>query len=507
MGVLRGLAQSVVIDIPYLRPRCRVRAGQNDSAIALATETLQATRYESATAINGRLIVPNTLMLALSLMGGEDHPKFDSTVERLRGRLSNYSDPAMTSAQRRFLMRELQEVAPSIEPFPTLRAERLAALYVDAEIAPAHISVLRPVGVSDLWHIASPDGRVVALYSEERVASEIEAIIGNQSVPRGTVIEVLTSGKTQTPSSPVVAISASQYLPGWRLSFEFEDRSVFESAADGRIASYLWTGALVIAAALTLAAILAQSMTRQLRLARLKNDLLATVSHELKTPLASMRVFVDTLLNGNSMDAKTTREYLQIISKENARLSHLIDNFLNYSRMSRNRHAFNFSEVNPGDLVNSAVDAVAERFESAGFRFEKDIQIDLPTIKADAGALVTALINLLDNAYKYSDDNKHVKLSAYRDDKWVRFGVKDHGVGLTKRETAKIFEKFYRVDQRLSTGTSGVGLGLSIVRFIVGAHGGSISVESQTGHGSTFTIKIPTTESKTSQDLRRGAAT
>jgi len=376
---------------------------------------------------------------------------------------------------------------------------------VDAEIAPAHISVLRPVGVSDLWHIASPGGRVVALYSEERVASEIEAVIGNQSIPRGTVIEVLTSGKTQAPSSPVVAISASQYLPGWRLSFEFEDRSVFESAADGRIASYLWTGALVIAAALTLAAILAQSMTRQLRLARLKNDLLATVSHELKTPLASMRVFVDTLLNGKSIDADTTREYLQIISKENARLSHLIDNFLNYSRMSRNRQVFNLAEVNPSDLVNSVIDAVAEKFESAGLRFEKDIEIDLPTIKADADALATALINLLDNAYKYSSNDKQVKLLTYQHGHWVCFEVIDRGIGLTKREKARIFGKFYRVDQGLSSGTSGVGLGLSIVRFIVGAHGGSISVDSQSGHGSTFTIKIPTTETKTSQNLRRGA--
>ena len=200
---------------------------------------------------------------------------------------------------------------------------------------------------------------------------------------------------------------------------------------------------MVIAAALTLAAILAHFMTPQLRLARLKNDLLATVSHELKTPLASMRVFVDMLLNGNSIDAKTTREYLQIISKENARLTHLIDNFLNNSRTSRNRQAFNFAEVNPGDLVNSAIEVMAERFESAGFQFEKDVQIDLPTIKADADALATALINLLDNAYKYSSDSKHVKLLAYRHDNWVCFEVNDCGIGLTKREKARIFGKFY----------------------------------------------------------------
>jgi two-component system, OmpR family, phosphate regulon sensor histidine kinase PhoR len=476
--------------------RCRGRAGQNDSAIALATETLQAARFDSTTATNGRLIVPNAQMLALKLMGDPLHPSFDSTVESLRERLLNYEDAAMTSAQRRFLMRELQELVPSIEPFPTLRAEQLAALYVDAGVAPARGSLLRPSGASGLLHVTSPDGRAVALYHEDTVTGEIREIVGNQSIPRGAVIEVLTPGKTPSASSPVVEISASQYLQDWRLSFRFDDSSVFDSAANGRIASHIWTGALVIAAALTLAAILARYMTRQLRLARLKNDLAATVSHELKTPLTSMRVFVDTLLNGETTDAETTREYLQLIAKENTRLSHLIDNFLNYSRMSRNRQTFKFTEVSPSDLVDSAIEAVVEKLDSAGFQLEKDIQIDLPTIEADADALVTALINLLDNAYKYSGDNKHVRLLAYRQDNWVCFEVIDRGIGLTKRERASVFEKYYRVDQRLSSGTSGVGLGLSIVRFIVRAHGGLISVDSQIGLGSTFTVKIPTAETK-----------
>jgi len=474
--------------------RCRVQAGQTKSAIALITETLQDRRLQSATATDGRLIVPNAQMLALSIIDDRLHPKFKALVNSLQARLSNYDDDSMTSTQRQFLMIKLRELAPSVATFPTLDAENLATLYVETEVSPAPVSVLRKTALPDVWHIASTNGKFVALFRDERIIREINSIIGNQSIPGGSVIEVLPPGIEST--SPVFGIATSRYLPDWRLSYRFDNSSILFSAADGRIASYLWTGALVIAAALCLTAILAHYVSRQLRHAQLKNDLAATISHELKTPLSSMRVLVDTLLNNKQMDAETSREYLQIISRENARLSHLIDNFLNYSRMSKNGQAFTLTTVNPSVLANSASAAVAEKFEKAGFNLEMDVQSDLSTIEADEDALITALINLLDNARKYSNTNKQVKFRVYQNDSRVCFDVIDHGVGLTKKEKTKVFAKFYRVDHRLSSSASGVGLGLSIVKFIVDAHGGSINVESQSGKGSTFSISMPISETE-----------
>jgi signal transduction histidine kinase len=225
---------------------------------------------------------------------------------------------------------------------------------------------------------------------------------------------------------------------------------------------------------------------RQATLARLKTDLVATVSHELKTPLAGMRVLVDTLLEEPANDPVRTREYLQLISKVNARLSRLIDNFLTFSRMERGRSRFEFAEARPEDLVRAAV-------ESVGDRFPVEVSVDprAPAVRADSDAMVTVLLNLLDNAYKYSVEPRHIELSADDDGGRCRFTVKDNGIGIAPRQQKKIFRSFYQVDRNLTRQPGGVGLGLSIVEFIVKAHGGTISVESRPGSGSRFVVLLP----------------
>jgi signal transduction histidine kinase len=232
-------------------------------------------------------------------------------------------------------------------------------------------------------------------------------------------------------------------------------------------------------------------MGRQIRLTRLKNDLIATVSHELKTPLTSIRVLTDTLLAGKLQDEVKAHEYLQLIARENVRLSRLIDSFLTFSRMERNKKKFEMRDVRPAEIAGDAVEAVRERYMSAGFALDVNTEPDLPVVLGDRDALVTVVINLLDNAWKYSQNDKRVSLRTYAADSEVRFEVADHGIGLSRREVRRIFEKFYQVDRSLSREASGVGLGLSIVRFIVGAHGGRIDVTSKPGTGSTFTVCLP----------------
>jgi signal transduction histidine kinase len=229
---------------------------------------------------------------------------------------------------------------------------------------------------------------------------------------------------------------------------------------------------------------------RQLQLARLKTDLVAAVSHELRTPLTSMRVLVDGLLSDAELDPVKTREYLGMMATENARLSRLIENFLTFSRLERNRHQFVFAAVHPATIVTAAVGAIRERVP-ASCDLSEEVERDLPLVRADADAIGTALINLLENALKYTPDEKRIVVRASRDRGMVVLAVQDNGIGIPVREQRRIFRRFYRVDQRLSGDTAGVGLGLSIVDQIVRAHGGTITVRSESGAGSTFTVRLP----------------
>ena len=234
-----------------------------------------------------------------------------------------------------------------------------------------------------------------------------------------------------------------------------------------------------------------QAVGRQIKLSRLKNDFIATVSHELKTPLASMRVLADTLLEGSYEDQKQTKEYLELICKENKRLSGLIDNFLTFSRMERNKQAFEMVRTSPAAIARAAAEAVRTEFSQSPCKFDVNINDDLPDVLADRDAIVTVLVNLLDNAYKYSYDDKHIELNVFAQDRSVCFRVSDNGIGMSRRAARNIFKRFYQVDRSLSRHAQGCGLGLSIAKFIIEAHKGTISVDSEPGKGSTFTVKLP----------------
>jgi signal transduction histidine kinase len=248
---------------------------------------------------------------------------------------------------------------------------------------------------------------------------------------------------------------------------------------------------LAIAVVAITSLIAGQALRRQWRLARMKTDLVAAVSHELKTPLASVRLLVDSLLEDEKPDAQRTHDYLELIARENLRLSGVIENFLTFSRLERNRQKFEFSVTQPDAVVQSALEAARERLHAPDCRLEVEVSPGLLPVRADESALVTVLLNLLDNAWKYSPGEKRIAVRAYRENSRVVFAVVDNGIGIAPREQKKIFRRFYQVDRRLARDAGGCGLGLSIVEFIVRAHGGSIAVKSQPGQGSTFSVAIP----------------
>ena len=165
--------------------------------------------------------------------------------------------------------------------------------------------------------------------------------------------------------------------------------------------------------------------------------------------------------------------------------------------MERNKQVFEMAKVSPVEVANTAIEALGPKFEDADVNFNLDVQKPLSMMYADKDGIITVLVNLLDNAYKYTNSNKQIELNVYQQNGYICFAVEDNGIGLSPRAQKKIFSRFYQVDSRLSRRAEGCGLGLSIVKFIVDAHKGTIEVESQQGQGSVFTVKIPTMSCRT----------
>ena len=486
--------------------RCLIRDGRTSEALRVLRRLSREADFWNAADEDGRFIAPNAQLTFWELRrkGGKEITGQDAKelTAELAARLRDYTPPAIPSAQRRFLMRQVQALAPGTL-FPTQEAEDLAAKWLDApELSlPAAPFDGQFARAGSFWGVGvreEGDGRSarLGLLRPERFRSEMDSLLNTATKKDGVLLALLSpDGKTaagaKPQGEPFLTAPASPRLPGWTLALSFQGPDPFAAVTARQTAIYLWTGILVIAGFGGMALFLGRFFLREMRLTRLKNDLIATVSHELKTPLASMRVLVDTLLEGRCGGEKQRTEYLQMMAQENARLTRLIDNFLTFSRMERNKRAFVFQDVSPSEIAREASEAVRERFENAGCAFEIQEKAELPALVADKDAMVTVLLNLLDNAFKYTGDNKRIVLRVYPESGEVCFEVEDNGIGLPRRAIKRIFDRFYQVDQSLSRKGAGCGLGLSIVKFIVEAHGGRIGVESKPGQGSRFTVRLP----------------
>jgi signal transduction histidine kinase len=471
--------------------RCLIKAGDTNAAVAILTGPLEKDRYQLAADKQGRLVVANAELMALELLKDAASASRRVPLERLKQRLLDYDDLALAAPQRRFLMRELLRLAPDAAVAQMLAAEDLAERYLETAPARPAEPGLQKVSLTNVFQFASERGRVVTLHQVEALNQRLRAAISPALLPKNVTLFFLAPGAAAGLEPALPSLLAGTNMPGWRLALSSPKQESSDVMAEQRIASYLMIGVLVSATVLVLAALALRLVRRQIALTQLRNDLVANVTHELKTPLSSMRLLVDTLLNTQPLHEQTAREYLQLIAQENLRLSRLIDNFLTFSRMERNKYAFGFKDVPAAEIVEGAITAVRERFNVPGCQFRTEVAPHLPSVVADGDAMVTALVNLLDNAYKYSGDEKQITLCASADNGSVCFAVRDNGIGLSPRDTKRVFKRFYQVDQRLSRTGGGCGLGLSIVQFIVTAHHGSVRVESQPGRGSTFSISLP----------------
>jgi signal transduction histidine kinase len=232
-------------------------------------------------------------------------------------------------------------------------------------------------------------------------------------------------------------------------------------------------------------------VSKEMALARLKSDFVSNVSHELRTPLALIRLYAETLELGRITTKEKKQQYYRIIRKESERLTALINNILDFSRIEAGRKEYEFRETDIAELVHNTLDSYRYQIEQQGFEFEETIDSNLPAVPVDREAIARALVNLVNNALKYSTDEKFLGVKLYRENGVLKLEVLDHGIGIARRDQSKIFEKFYRTGDPLVHNTKGSGLGLSLVRHITQAHGGEIAVESTPGKGSKFTLSLP----------------
>lgn len=229
---------------------------------------------------------------------------------------------------------------------------------------------------------------------------------------------------------------------------------------------------------------------REANLSRLQADFVSKVSHELRTPLTSIRLFTETLALRRG-DVEAEDKCIEALAREGSRLSELIDRLLDWGRMESGHREFVMKRVEVAGIVEAALSV----FDNIRLRRQVELKVevpkDLPAIDADRGAMVDVLLNLLTNAYKYGGDPVSIEVRVEARPKEVRLSVKDNGPGIEPVEHQRIFQKFYRVDDRLSREREGSGLGLAIVKHVMKAHHGRVELESAPGEGSTFTLVVP----------------
>ena len=267
----------------------------------------------------------------------------------------------------------------------------------------------------------------------------------------------------------------------------------------GSVARDYVFGALILALVTTTVAGTSAALAvlyREAEVARLQTDFVNKVSHDLRTPLTSIRMFVETLQLGRLQDPARQAEALEIIAEETARLSALINRLLDWARMESGKRSFQLQRKRVEDIVDAALQAFEPQRLAGATELTRSVEAGLPLVSADSQALTEALLNLLNNAHKYTGPQKRIAVTARREGGNVFIRVSDNGPGIPRRDQKRIFEKFYRAQDPLSRQIEGTGLGLAMVQHIVRAHGGWVGVESEVGKGAVFTIALPAAEGR-----------
>jgi signal transduction histidine kinase/tetratricopeptide (TPR) repeat protein len=345
---------------------------------------------------------------------------------------------------------------------------------------------------------------LVYRFDENGRLAELLSGVGKQS-ELGEKIQVGIvdqNGSLVFPSNPtptvqvLAAANLVQFFPQWQLVlFDKKGKNVEHIV---RREKQLYGVALcgIFLLILTGIVVTMKAATHEADMARLKSEFVSNVTHELKTPLALIRLFGETLEMDQVKDAEKRKEFSGIIARESQRLSYLIDNVLNFSKIESGQKEYTFAKEDLVKVVSSTLEAYKFYLKDHGFEIDVSVPEGPVFVSIDKDAISQALLNLLSNAEKYSIERKYIGVKVSLKDEEVWIVVEDKGPGIPKTGLKQIFDKFYRGEHGAARDVQGSGLGLTIVKHIVENHGGRITVESEEGKGSRFTIILPVEENR-----------
>jgi len=282
-------------------------------------------------------------------------------------------------------------------------------------------------------------------------------------------------------------------VPAWTITLYHRDAAFFDQLLTSRRRVYVLAFVLAVGVVVFGSILMWRMIAREVELAKLQADFVSTVSHELRSPLTSIRQLSEMLQRGRIPSEERRQRYYDTMVEQSERLSLLVENILDFARFEEGRKVFHVEEADINSFVSEVVDRMQHQIQHEGYRISLVTAEALPPARIDRDALAQALVNLLDNAIKFSGSSKEVRVEVLYDDGCVAIKVIDRGIGIRQDEIKKIFDRFYRGPNEDVLATRGTGLGLTIVKYVVEGHGGTIAVQSELGNGSTFTIKLPTT--------------
>lgn len=371
--------------------------------------------------------------------------------------------------------------------------QRLARETALAQLSNLYGPYLKQLGASGARALARDQNEGVDPRPERiRVQEHLQAALGSAVTVRVLPKSSAGDGAELDPGSVLISSTTlDPPLEGWQVRLAISGEEFARLTTDPGETAELFPHRLLVALVLAIAATTGWTVTRQIRLNELRNSAIAAVAHELKTPVASSRLLLETLEAHRHRNPDLVGEYLGLLGGENRRIGGIIEDFLTLARMEQRQYPFHFSATPLGEVIADAIDHLGIQLAPPRCRFDAQLPERLPILRADRDALRMVFSNLLENAVKYSGPSPDITLEARRMSGHVLIQIADRGIGIPPDEMHEIFRPFRQADNRLSRTREGCGLGLSIVRHIVRAHGGRVWAENRPGGGSLFCVSIP----------------
>jgi signal transduction histidine kinase len=299
--------------------------------------------------------------------------------------------------------------------------------------------------------------------------------------------QVLLGNKDQAAPLPTITEFFEDNFPPWRIEL-FAGKTGGLGLIELKNSYYFWTILTLIIVLIFGAFLIVRTISHEVEILKIKSDFVSSVSHEFKTPLTSIKALAERLKEGKVKDQSKAEQYFSVISQDTEKLTRLVKNILDFSKTEEGKKEYEFTETDVAQFIAQQIENFRKNEIQSGAKIHAHIPKNIPHLFVDRDALSQAIINLLDNASKFSPDKKEIYVNLKTDAENVIVEVKDQGIGIPHDEINKIFDKFYQGKSTLRHSVTGTGLGLTLARHIVEAHGGRISVESKVGQGSTFSL-------------------